>query len=60
MLKFLKVVREVLLAIGIIGLAIGTGAALSALGAVLGTALLGGVALLGIVLVVRELFQDKS
>lgn len=60
MLKFLKVVGEVLLAIGIIGLAIGIGAVLSALGAVLGTALLGGAALLVIVLMVRELFQDKS
>ena len=59
MLRFLKLVGATLLAFGGFSLAVGIGAALAALSAVLGTALLGGTALLVIILMVKELFEGK-
>lgn len=58
MLKFLKLVGGTLLGLGMFGLAVGIGAALTALSAIIGTALLGGAALLVIILMVKELLDN--
>lgn len=59
MLNFLKLVGGTLLALAGIGLALGIGAALTALSAVIGTVMLGAAALLIIILVVREFLEGK-
>ena len=59
MLKLLKLVGGTLLALGVLGLALGIGAALTALSAVIGTVMLGAAAILIIILVVREFLEDK-
>ena len=59
MLNFLKLVWGTLLALVGIGLALGIGAALTALSAVIGTVMLGAAAILIIVLVVREFLEGK-
>ena len=59
MLKLLKLVGGTLLALGVLGLALGIGAALTALSAVIGTVMLGAAALLIIILVVREFLEGK-
>ena len=59
MLNFLKLVGGTLLALVGIGLALGIGAALTALSAVFGTVMLGAAAILIIVLVVREFLEGK-
>ena len=59
MLNFLKLVGGTLLALVGIGLALGIGAALTALSAVIGTVMLGAAAILIIVLVVREFLKGK-
>ena len=59
MLNFLKLVGGTLLALAGIGLALGIGAALTALSAVIGTVMLGAAAILIIILVVREFLEDK-
>lgn len=59
MLNFLKLVGGTLLALAGIGLALGIGAALTALSAIIGTVMLGAAALLIIILVVREFLEDK-
>lgn len=60
MFHTLKWVGYSLLAILGVGLAIGIGAALSALGAILGMLVLGGGAILTIILLVRELLGDEN
>ena len=59
MLNFLKLIGGTLLALAGIGLALGIGAALTALSAVIGTVMLGAAALLIIILVVREFLEGK-
>lgn len=59
MLNFLKLVGGTLLALAGIGLALGIGAALTALSAIIGTVMLGAAALLIIILVVREFLEGK-
>ena len=59
MLNFLKLVGGTLLALAGIGLALGIGAALTAMSAVIGTVMLGAAAILIIVLVVREFLEGK-
>ena len=59
MLNFLKLVGGTLLALAGIGLALGIGAALTALSAIIGTVMLGAAAILIIVLVVREFLEGK-
>lgn len=59
MLNFLKLVGGSLLALAGIGLALGIGAALTALSAIIGTVMLGAAALLIIILVVREFLEGK-
>lgn len=59
MLNFLKLVGGTLLALAGIGLALGIGAALTALSAVIGTVMLGAAAILIIILVVREFLEGK-
>jgi hypothetical protein len=59
MLKFFKVIGGTLLAIGILGLALGIGAVVTALSAFLGTALLGGAVLFIIILVVKEFLEGR-
>ena len=59
MLNFLKLVGGTLLALVGIGLALGIGAALTALSAVIGTVMLGAAAILILVLVVREFLEGK-
>lgn len=59
MLNFLKLVGGTFLALAGIGLALGIGAALSALSAVIGTVMLGAAAILIIILVVREFLEGK-
>lgn len=59
MLNFLKLAGGTLLALVGIGLALGIGAALTALSAVIGTVMLGAAAILIIVLVVREFLEGK-
>ena len=59
MLNFLKLVGGTLLVLAGIGLALGIGAALTALSAIIGTVMLGAAALLIIILVVREFLEDK-
>ena len=59
MLNFLKLVGGSLLALAGIGLALGIGADLTALSAIIGTVMLGAAALLIIILVVREFLEGK-
>ena len=59
MLNFLKLVGGTLLALVGFGLALGIGAALTALSTVIGTVMLGAAAILIIVLVVREFLESK-
>lgn len=59
MLNFLKLVGGTLLALVGFGLALGIGAALTALSTVIGTVMLGAAAILIIVLVVREFLEGK-
>ena len=59
MLNFLKLVGGTLLALAGIGLALGIGAALTALSAVIGTVMLGAAAILIIILVIREFLEGK-
>ena len=59
MLNFLKLIGGTLLALAGIGLALGIGAALTALSAIIGTVMLGAAALLIIILVVREFLEGK-
>ena len=59
MLNFLKLVGGTLLALAGIGLALGIGAAHTALSAIIGTVMLGAAALLIIILVVREFLEGK-
>lgn len=59
MLNFLKLVGGTLLVLAGIGLALGIGAALTALSAIIGTVMLGAAALLIIILVVREFLEGK-
>lgn len=59
MLNFLKLVGGALLALAGIGLALGIGAALTALSAIIGTVMLGAAAILIIILVVREFLEGK-
>lgn len=59
MLNFLKLVGGTLLVLAGIGLALGIGAALTALSAIIGTAMLGAAAILIIILVVREFLEGK-
>ncbi len=59
MLNFLKLVGGTLLALAGIGLALGIGAALTALSAIIGTVMLGAAAILIIILVVREFLEGK-
>jgi len=58
MLDFIKLLGFGLVATMVFCLALGIGAVVTALGALLGTALLGGAAILVIVLVVKELFDS--
>jgi len=58
MLDFIKLLGFGLVATMVFCLALGIGAVVAALGALLGTALLGGAAILVIVLVVKELFDS--
>ena len=58
MLDFIKLLGFGLVATMVFCLALGIGAVVAALGALLGTVLLGGAAILVIVLVVKELFDS--
>lgn len=60
MLDFLKAVGYSLLVIAGVGLALGIGAVVTALSALLGTALLGGAIILVIVLMVKEFLDSKQ
>lgn len=60
MLDFLKAVGYSLLVIVGVGLALGIGAVVTALSALLGTALLGGAIILVIVLMVKEFLDSKQ
>lgn len=60
MLDFLKIVGYSLLALGGFCLALGIGAVVTALSAVLSTVLLGGAVILVIVLMVKELLDSNK
>ncbi len=58
MLKTLKLIGGTLLILGGFGLAVGIGVVISALSALIGTALLGGAVILVIILMVKELLDN--